>query len=75
MTETTYGIWSQAMKARKQHKHVTLRLTKDEARCLIVLAGQLVDVSRGLDPFLPYMADQYRIWFNSLEDKDDETTS
>lgn len=24
----------------KQHKHVTLRLTKDEARYLIVLAGQ-----------------------------------
>jgi hypothetical protein len=69
MTETTYGVWSQAMKASKQHKHVTLRLTKDEARCLIVLAGRLQNARHYCTRFRSFPV------YDSLEDEDDETTS
>lgn len=64
------------MKASKQHKHVTLRLTKDEARCLIVLAGQHSDDNyrtHGIivPDTIPYMAynsalDQYIERFRSF---------
>lgn len=79
------------MKASKQHKHVTLRLTKDEARCLILLAGQhnLGDYrTHGIivpdtTPYTAYNSalDQYIERFrsfpvdDSLEDEDDEFTS
>lgn len=79
------------MKASKQHKHVTLRLTKDEARCLIVLAGQhSPDNCRThgivVSDTVLYTAynsavyqyiERFRSFpvYDSLEDEDDETTS
>ncbi len=71
------------MKASKQHKHVTLRLTKDEARCLILLAGQHNLGDYRTPPYTAYNSalDQYIERFrsfpvhDSLEDEDDEITS